>query len=102
MRCVDNKDMKIKTLYTILLLFIGLSLASCGSKGPDSALMSPEQIEKSLEKDKKKKAKAGKKSQKEAYKRYWSLQTKEAKKSIKQNEKRSKRVARRRKKGKPH
>ncbi|MFT5860158.1 MAG: putative small lipoprotein YifL [Flavobacteriaceae bacterium] len=94
--------MKIKTLYTILLLFVGLNFASCGSKGPASALMTPEQIEKSLAKDKKKKAKAGKKASKDAYKHYWSLQSKDAKKSIKRNDRARKRVARRRNKGKPH
>ncbi|MDG1429776.1 MAG: hypothetical protein P8P87_12925 [Crocinitomicaceae bacterium] len=92
----DNKDMKIKTIYTTLLLLLAINLISCGSKGPDNALMTPEEIEKSLAKDKKKKAKAGKKAQKEAYKHYWSLQTKEAKKSIKKNNRRQKKAARKR------
>jgi predicted small lipoprotein YifL len=94
--------MKIKTFYGVLLLLLAINISSCGSKGPESALMSPEQIEKSMEKDKKQKAKAGNKAQKESYKRYWGAQSKEAKKSIKENAKRQKRIARKRNKGKAH
>lgn len=89
--------MKIKTIYTTLLLLVALNLMSCGSKSPSNALMSPEEIEKSLAKDKKRKGKAGKKAQKEAYKHYWSLQSKEARKSIKKNDRRQKKAARKRK-----
>ncbi len=88
--------MKIKTIYTTLLLLVSLNIISCGSKSPSNALMTPDEIEKSLAKDKKKKAKAGNKAQKEAYKHYWSLQTKEAKKSIKKNDRRQKKAARKR------
>ena len=88
--------MNIKTIYTTLLLLLAINLMSCGSKGPYNALMTPEEIEKSLAKDKKKKAKEGKKAQKEAYKHYWSLQTKETKKSIKKNNRRQKKAARKR------
>ncbi|OFZ44426.1 MAG: hypothetical protein A3D92_18980 [Bacteroidetes bacterium RIFCSPHIGHO2_02_FULL_44_7] len=89
--------MKIKTIYSILLLLALSMPTACGSSRPDKTPGSVEEAEKLLAKNQKKSAREGKKAQKEAEKRYWSLQTKEAKKSIKKNAKRQKKAARKRK-----
>jgi hypothetical protein len=89
--------MKIKTFYTVFLLFLALNLSSCKSSS-DSGMMSPEEVTAQLEKKNKVQAKAAKKAQKEAHKRYWNAQTKEARKSVKRNHRRAKRLARHRKK----
>lgn len=89
--------MKIKTIYSILLLLALSMSTSCGSTRPDKTPGSVEEAEKLLAKNQKKSAREGRKAQKDAEKRYWSFQSKEAKKSIKQNKKRQKKAARKRK-----
>ncbi len=89
--------MKIRTFFTVFLLFLAANLTSCKSSS-DSGMMSPEEVTAQLEKQNKQKAKAAKKAQKEAHKRYWNAQTKEARKSVKRNKRRAKRLARHRRK----
>lgn len=91
--------MKIKTIYTILLLSVLAMSYSCGSARPDKTPGSVEEAEKQLAKQQKSQQKIAKKEQKIAYKRYWGAQSKQAKKSIKANKKAQKRIARNRKKG---
>ena len=80
--------MKFKTIFIILLLFVGFNTVSCASKRAAKNPESVEEAEKQLAKNRKKASKDGKKLRKQAYKAHWDLQSKEAKKSIKRNKKR--------------
>ena len=90
--------MKIKTIYTIILLLAALNVTSCGSTNPSKTPTTIEGAEKLLAKKRKKQAKASKKAQKAAQKRYWRAQSKSARKSVKKNNRRQKRIARHKKK----
>ncbi len=90
--------MKIKTIYTIILLLATLNISSCGSTSPSKTPTTIEGAEKLLAKKRKKQAKEAKKAKKAAEKRYWRAQSKSARKSVKKNKRRQKRITKHKKK----
>jgi len=92
------KNIKFKTIFNILLLFIAFAFSECAI---NAARKTPDTVEEALaqrEKLKKSNARKARRETKKKIKAYWASQSPEVRKSVKRNAKNQKKAAKKREK----
>ena len=92
------KNIKFKTIFNILLLFIAFAFSECAI---NAARKTPDTVEEALaqrEKLKKSNARKARRETEKKIKAYWASQSPEVRKSVKRNAKNQKKAAKKREK----
>ena len=92
------KNIKFKTIFNILLLFIAFAFSECAV---NAARKTPDTVEEAVaqrEKLKKSNARKARRETKKKIKAYWASQSPEVRKSVKRNAKNQKKAAKKREK----